>query len=29
MEGERIVGTLGPAASERELGLLMGGGPAR
>jgi hypothetical protein len=29
MEGERIVGTLGPAASERELGLLMGGGLAR
>jgi len=28
MEGGRIVGALGPAASERELGLLMGGGLA-
>jgi hypothetical protein len=26
MEGGRIVGELGPQASERELGLLMGGG---
>jgi general nucleoside transport system ATP-binding protein len=29
MEGGRIVGTLGPVASERELGLLMGGALAR
>jgi simple sugar transport system ATP-binding protein len=29
MEGGRIAGALGPAASERELGLLMGGGLAR
>jgi general nucleoside transport system ATP-binding protein len=28
MEGGRIVGALGPAASERELGMLMGGGLA-
>jgi len=29
MEGGRIAGALGPAASDRELGLLMGGGLAR
>ena len=29
MEGGRIAGALGPAASERKLGLLMGGGLAR
>jgi ABC-type uncharacterized transport system ATPase subunit len=29
MEGGRIAGALGPAASERELGVLMGGGLAR
>ena len=29
MEGGRIAGALGPEASERELGLLMGGGLAR
>jgi general nucleoside transport system ATP-binding protein len=29
MEGGQIAGALGPAASERELGLLMGGGRAR
>ena len=29
MEGGRIAGALGPEASERELGLLMGGGRAR
>lgn len=29
MEGGRIAGALGPAASERELGLLMGGGLLR
>jgi hypothetical protein len=29
MEGGLIAGALGPEASERELGLLMGGGRAR
>ena len=29
MEGGRIAGALGPAASERELGVLVGGGLAR
>ena len=29
MEAGRTAGALGPAASERELGLLMGGGVAR
>jgi simple sugar transport system ATP-binding protein len=29
MDGGRIAGALGPDASERELGLLMGGSPRR
>jgi len=29
MEDGRIAGALGPEASERDLGLLMGGGRAR
>jgi hypothetical protein len=29
MEGGRIAGELGPTVSERELGLLMGGGLPR
>jgi hypothetical protein len=28
MEGGRVAGSLGPAASERDLGLLMGGSRA-